>query len=176
MRLIAAQTEGEALVPEMTGLARCESKAAFKYTDETGVSWATILCDSLASMYKVLDVIHGDKDIQIIEFNDRYLNHLAGGYRDLQLSVRMHGMVAELQLNTTGMAHVQEHSGHRSIEVKRELVAMVQKGNAQKCYDILDWSRKELGDSVTYELTKIFTVTTLGRPCCIRRQVGATQS
>ncbi|CAE7519820.1 XBAT32 [Symbiodinium sp. CCMP2592] len=163
VRLIAEQTEGEALVPEMKGLARCESKAAFKYADETGVSYyrltdivrATILYDSLASMYKGLDVIHGDKDIQIIEFNDRYLNHLAGGYRDLQLSVRMHGMVAELQLNTRGMAHVKEHSGHRSFEVKRELVAMVQKGNAQKCYDILDWGRKELGDAATHELTKI---------------------
>ncbi|CAE7677034.1 Pclo [Symbiodinium sp. CCMP2456] len=162
VRLIAEQTEGEALVPEMKGLARCESKAAFKYADDAGVSYyrltdivrATILYDSLASMYKGLDVIHRDKDIEIIEFNDRYLNHLAG-YRDLQLSVRMHGMVAELQLNTRGMAHVKEHSGHRSFEVKRELVAMVHKGDAQKCYDILDWGRKELGDSATFELTKI---------------------
>ena len=90
--------------------------------------------DSLASMYKGLDVVHEDQEIQIIEFNDRYLNHLAGGYRDLQLSVGMHGMVAELQLNTRGIAHVKEHSGHRSFEVKRELVAMVA---ARQCSKVL---------------------------------------
>ena len=39
VRLIAEQREGEALVREMKGQARCESKAAFKYADEIGVSY-----------------------------------------------------------------------------------------------------------------------------------------
>lgn len=59
--------------------------------------------------------------MDIVEFNDRpgaphlaqkmlgrYMSPLDGGYRDLQMTVKIQGMVCELQLNTKGMVHVKE--------------------------------------------------------------------
>ena len=46
---------------------------------------------------------------RIIEFNDRYQKDL-DGYRDLQLTISIEGMVCELQLNTDVMAYVKEPS------------------------------------------------------------------
>ncbi|CAE7241880.1 Pclo [Symbiodinium necroappetens] len=48
------------------------------------------------------------------------MNPLDGGYRDLQLSLRIQEMVCELQLNTKWMLHVKQSAGHRSFEVSRE--------------------------------------------------------
>ncbi|CAL1126481.1 unnamed protein product [Cladocopium goreaui] len=103
----------------------CEAKAAFKYTDATGTSWhrctdivrATILYHDIRSMYeglKLLDQLHKEGKMEIVEFNDRYLTPMPGNYRDLQLSVKIDGMISELQLNTRIMAYVKEHAGHRS--------------------------------------------------------------
>lgn len=125
VKYVAHETKGKALIPGMKGQPRCEAKAAFKYTDATGTSWhrctdivrATILYHDIRSMYeglKLLDQLHKEGKMEIVEFNDRYLTPMPGNYRDLQLSVKIDGMISELQLNTRIMAYVKEHAGHRS--------------------------------------------------------------
>eukprot|EP00435_Cladocopium_sp_Y103_P069505 s1579_g33.t1 len=160
---VADKTKGKALIPGMKGQARCESKAAFKYTDATGTSWhrltdivrATILYDDIQSMYdglNVLEQLHQDQELEIIEFNDRYQNPMPGNYRDLQLSVRIEEMVCELQLNTKVMAFVKEHAGHRSFEVARELIAAVKESDSRRCDEILQWGTELLGAKSVQEI------------------------
>ncbi|CAE7453374.1 Pclo [Symbiodinium pilosum] len=122
---LAANTNGTALIPGLKG---------YRLTD---IVRATILYDSIPDMYHGLQAIDKDDSLRIIEFNDRYQEHLDSGYRDLQLAVSINDMVCELQLNTHVMAFVKEHSGHRGFEVKRELVAAIAQSDAGRCSEIL---------------------------------------
>lgn len=163
VKYVAHETKGKALIPGMKGQPRCKAKAAFKYTDATGTSWhrctdivrATILYHDIRSMYeglKLLDKLHKEGKMEIVEFNDRYLTPMPGNYRDLQLSVKIDGMISELQLNTRIMAYVKEHAGHRSFEVSRELVAAVKESDSKRCDDILSWGKELLGDESVQEI------------------------
>lgn len=163
VKYVAEETEGKAIIPRMKGRPRCESKAAFKYTDATGTSWhrctdivrATILYDDLTSMYdglEVLEKLHEAEELEIIEFNDRYQKPMPGNYRDLQLSVKIDSMICELQLNTKVMAYVKEHAGHRNFEVSRELIAAVKESNSNRCDEILRWGEGLLGAESIQEI------------------------
>ena len=48
-------------------------------------------------MYHCLVETVENSDLEIVEFNDRYLEPLAGGYRDLQVLIAYHGYVCELR-------------------------------------------------------------------------------
>ncbi|CAE7649093.1 unnamed protein product [Symbiodinium sp. CCMP2456] len=135
---------------------RCRDKAQFKYKDKNGeISWHrltdivrdTIVYQNLDDMYKGLRAIHEDREMDIIECNDRYMNPLDGGYRDIQLILRIEGMVCELQLNTKWMQHVKENAGHRAFEVSREVMAAVGEPDAvERCRNILQWGKEMLND------------------------------
>ena len=55
-------------------------------------------------------------DVQ--EFNDRYQNALDGGYRDIQLVVRINDHMCELQMSTEPMLRAKKTTGHRDFEVR----------------------------------------------------------
>ncbi|CAE7721508.1 unnamed protein product [Symbiodinium sp. CCMP2592] len=162
VRDVAERTGGENVEPPLKGMQRCQDKAQFKYKDKNGeVSWHrltdivrdTIKYKNLDDMYKGLRAIHEDEEIDIIECNDRYMNPLDGGYRDLQLSLRIDGMVCELQLNTKWMLHVKENAGHRAFEVSREVMAAVAEPDAvERCRNILQWGKENLGANADAEL------------------------
>ncbi|CAE7515745.1 unnamed protein product [Symbiodinium sp. CCMP2592] len=165
VRAVAERTGGENVEPPLKGMQRCQDKAQFKYKDKNGeVSWHrltdivrdTIVYKNLDDMYKGLRAIHEDEEIDIIECNDRYMNPLDGGYRDLQLSLRIDGMVCELQLNTKWMLHVKENAGHRAFEVSREVMAAVAEPDAvERCRNILQWGKENLGANADTELQEM---------------------
>ncbi|CAE7515780.1 ACBP4 [Symbiodinium sp. CCMP2592] len=165
VRDVSERTGGENVEPPLKGMQRCQDKAQFKYKDKNGeVSWHrltdivrdTIVYKNLDDMYKGLRAIHEDEEIDIIECNDRYMNPLDGGYRDLQLSLRIEGMVCELQLNTKWMLHVKENAGHRAFEVSREVMAAVAEPNAvERCHNILQWGKENLGPNADAELQEM---------------------
>ncbi|CAE7876680.1 unnamed protein product, partial [Symbiodinium necroappetens] len=89
VRAVAKGTGGRNVQPKLKGMPRCRDKAQFKYKDKKGeISWHrltdivrdTIVYKNLHDMYKGLQAIHEDEEIDIIEFNDRYMNPL-DGYR-----------------------------------------------------------------------------------------------
>ncbi|CAE7485487.1 unnamed protein product [Symbiodinium sp. CCMP2592] len=165
VRAVAERTGGENVEPPLKSMERCRDKAQFKYKDKNGdISWHrltdivrdTIVYKNLDDMYKGLRAIHEDEEIDIIECNDRYMNPLDGGYRDLQLSLRIEGMVCELQLNTKWMLHVKENAGHRAFEVSREVMAAVAEPNAvERCHNILQWGKENLGPNADAELQEM---------------------
>ena len=55
-----------------------------------------------------------DCELEVVEYNDRYMKPMAGGYRDLQLAARFRGHVVEIQVNTAAMLAAKERSGHRA--------------------------------------------------------------
>ena len=77
---LAQETGGKPLIPALKGKERCLAKATYKYADAGGVAWyrltdivrATILYPSISAMYKGLEAIEKDENIEIIELNDRY--------------------------------------------------------------------------------------------------------
>ena len=77
---LAQETGGKSLIPALKGKERCLAKATYKYADAGGVAWyrltdivrATILYPSISAMYKGLEAIEKDENIEIIELNDRY--------------------------------------------------------------------------------------------------------
>ena len=77
---LAQETGGKPLIPALKGKDRCLAKATYKYADAGGVAWyrltdivrATILYPSISAMYKGLEAIEKDENIEIIELNDRY--------------------------------------------------------------------------------------------------------
>ncbi|CAE7638219.1 ANKRD50 [Symbiodinium necroappetens] len=95
-------------------------------------------------MYRGLKLIDEDKNVEIVEFNDRYQAPLDGGYRDLQLTLRVQGeLVCELQLTTKYMLFIKESSGHRVFEIKRQLIADVAANSEPQCRETLHWAGKD---------------------------------
>eukprot|EP00439_Symbiodinium_sp_Y106_P054605 s3282_g7.t1 len=128
---VAKKTRATFFNPELKAQVRCVSKAKFKYVDSAGrIEW-----------HRLTDI---DDSVEIVEFNDRYQTPLHGGYRDLQLTLRVQGgLVCELQLSTKYMLFTKETSGHRAFEIKRQLVADVAADNEKGCRDTLDWAKKD---------------------------------
>ena len=147
----------KALVPPLKGEVRARMKAIFKYRDVSseGVAWyrltdlvrATLEFGDLASLYAGLQAVvdHFGEGVQ--ELNDRYMQPLAGGYRDIQLVVRFEGHMCELQLSTEPMTRAKKTTGHRDFEVVRELTAAVAEGNLGRVVNALEFGREHLGSS-----------------------------
>ncbi|CAJ1392654.1 unnamed protein product [Effrenium voratum] len=164
---IAEDSGGKPIVPPVKGEKRCGVKANFKYKDsQGGIAWhrltdvvrATIIYERLEDMYnglKMIDRLHDEEKLKIIELNDRYMTPLKGGYRDIQLCLSVNELVCELQLNSVGMAHVKEHAGHRAFEVARELAAAIEEGSLERCRSILDWGKVNLGKDWQQQLVAI---------------------
>ncbi|CAE7229175.1 ANKRD54 [Symbiodinium necroappetens] len=150
---VATATHGTCAKPPLKGKERCESKARFKYMDAAGnIEWHrltdivrdTLSYENLEDMYDGLKLIDEDKNVEIVEFNDRYQTPLDGGYRDLQLTLRVQGeLVCELQLTTKYMLFIKESSGHRVFEVKRQLIADVAANSELGCRKTLLWAGKD---------------------------------
>ena len=160
---IASSTGGRALVAPLKGIARAQDKAQFKYKDRRNgrISWyrltdlvrATIRYTTVNDMYKGLQHLmdtHHDMCIDILEFNDRFQRALPGGYRDLQMTIKVHGHVCELQLNTEAMLEVKETSGHRHFDVLRELVAKISEGGDLAACEGALQQRKWRNESLRY--------------------------
>jgi len=166
---IATKTGGKNCKPPLKSKERCEAKATFKYRDASGdVSWHrltdivrdTVVYGNLDDMYEGLKLMHEDGDLEIVEFNDRYFHPLDGGYRDLQLTVRISDIVCELQLNVAGMIYIKEGSGHRTFEVARELAAAVADTGTEavkRAGNILKWGKDHLGKDATKQLQDILS-------------------
>ncbi|CAE7397670.1 Ankrd17, partial [Symbiodinium necroappetens] len=166
---IATKTGGKNCKPPLKSKERCEAKATFKYRDASGdVSWHrltdivrdTVVYGNLDDMYEGLKLMHQDGDLEIVEFNDRYFHPLDGGYRDLQLTVRISDIVCELQLNVAGMIYIKEGSGHRTFEVARELAAAVADTGTEavkRAGNILKWGKDHLGKDATRQLQDILS-------------------
>ena len=82
---------------------------------------ATIEYPDLDAMYAGLRAVVDEFGADARELNDRYMEPVGEGYRDIQLVVCHDGHMCELQLNTTAMLRAKETSGHRTFEVVREL-------------------------------------------------------
>ncbi|CAE7714911.1 Ank3 [Symbiodinium sp. CCMP2592] len=150
---VATATHGTCAKPPLKGKERCESKARFKYVDSAGnIEWHrltdivrdTLSYENLEDMYDGLKLIDEDDNVEIVEFNDRYQTPLDGGYRDLQLTLRVQGkLVCELQLTTKYMLFIKESSGHRVFEIKRQLIADVAANSELECRKTLHWAGKD---------------------------------
>ena len=157
IRELAVKLGAKALVPPLKGEVRARMKAIFKYRDVSseGVAWyrltdlvrATLEFGDLASLYAGLQAVvdHFGEGVQ--ELNDRYMQPLAGGYRDIQLVVRFEGHMCELQLSTEPMTRAKKTTGHRDFEVVRELTAAVAEGNLGRVVNALEFGREHLGSS-----------------------------
>ena len=124
-------------------------KAEFKYKVDGGVAWyrltdvvrATIVYETISDMYRgalaALTQFRG----RVREFNDRYMQPLDGGYRDLQFVIAYgdDDFLCELQMSTKLMTDAKMTSGHRAYDIHRELVAAVADGDVDRCETILLW-------------------------------------
>merc|ERR1719450_1015983 len=57
--------------------------------------------------------------VQLVEVNDRFQRPLKGGYSDISLSIRVSGMLCELQLNLKEILAVKNGAGHSEYEEDR---------------------------------------------------------
>eukprot|EP00439_Symbiodinium_sp_Y106_P059192 s2248_g8.t1 len=125
----------------------------FKYVDSAGnIEWHrltdivrdTLSYDNLDDMFDGLRLIDEDKSVELVEFNDRYQTPLDGGYRDLQLTLRVQGgLVCRLQLTTKLMLFIKESSGLRLFEIKRQLMADLAANNELECRKTLHWAGQD---------------------------------
>ena len=154
---LARATGGTPQLPGLKGRERAKLKAEFKYKVDGGVAWyrltdvvrATIVYETISDMYRgalaALTQFRG----RVREFNDRYMQPLDGGYRDLQFVIAYgdHDYLCELQMSTKLMTDAKRTSGHREYGIHRELVAAVAAGDVDRCETILLWG-SELFPSV----------------------------
>lgn len=70
-------------------------------------------------------MLHSDEDVNIIEFEDRFLGPQESGYRDIQMSLRMsNGHMAEFRLHLQALDEVASWE-HALYKVRRDLKAVV---------------------------------------------------
>lgn len=146
-------TNGLTILAPLKSRSRSNMKAKFKYSDSTTkkVAWyrltdiirATLVYTELSRMYQAcrifFELVNGMEDIEIKEYNDRYLNPFKNGYRDIQILVAFHGHVCELQFNVEQMVHAKMSMGHNSFELLRTLQAGIKEGDVLQCRKTLDW-------------------------------------
>ena len=51
--------------------------------------------DTISDMYKGALAVTSQFRVHVLEYNDRYVNPMSGGYRDLQFAVEVDGHVCE---------------------------------------------------------------------------------
>ena len=163
MRDVENITNGEMHVGPEKDIGRARQKAGCKYRDRNNtISWhrltdlvrATLLYGTILQMYQALqDALAYFKDhhIEVIEVNDRYQNPFDAGYRDLQLSIRVHEHVCEVQLTTYAMKRAKDTSGHRDYDVMRDLRTLMQDGDVPGCIETLRWGESHLGSAASLQ-------------------------
>ncbi|SCG41102.1 toxin glutamine deamidase domain-containing protein [Micromonospora inositola] len=78
----------------------------------------------LAHLYAALEVLRGDREVRIAQFEDRFLSPQRSGYRDVQMMLRTSsGHVAEFRLQLAALDKVAEWE-HALFEVGRDLEAV----------------------------------------------------
>ncbi|WP_410634660.1 toxin glutamine deamidase domain-containing protein [Amycolatopsis sp. cmx-4-83] len=88
---------------------------------------AKIQFERVADMYRALDAVRNDPELQIVDFTDRLAGPKDSGYRDLQLNVRLpNGHVAELRLHLTHIDEVASYE-HALYEVRRDFETLSRK-------------------------------------------------
>ncbi|GAB0104454.1 hypothetical protein JMUB6875_34280 [Nocardia sp. JMUB6875] len=90
----------------------------------TDLVGAKIEFDHISDAYRALEMIENDPRIRIVEFEDRFEQPKASGYRDLQMKVQLdNGHIAELRLHLSHIDAVAEYE-HGLFEVQRDLDAL----------------------------------------------------
>ncbi|MEV6624704.1 toxin glutamine deamidase domain-containing protein [Amycolatopsis sp. NPDC051106] len=84
---------------------------------------AMIQFERVQDAYAALARIAEHPDLEIVAFDDRFANPAPAGYRDLQMSVRIDGHVAELRLHLKALDDVSAYE-HSLYEVRRDLKAL----------------------------------------------------
>ncbi|WP_410667105.1 toxin glutamine deamidase domain-containing protein [Amycolatopsis sp. cmx-4-68] len=84
---------------------------------------AMIQFERVQDAYAALARIAEHPDLEIVDFDDRFANPAPAGYRDLQMSVRIDGHVAELRLHLKALDDVSAYE-HSLYEVRRDLKAL----------------------------------------------------
>lgn len=84
---------------------------------------ATIASDTVEDTRKAAAQFIGEQGDNILRVKDRYVNALAGGYRDILINYRTpEGLVAEVQFNSKNMVKAKNETAHALYETARELV------------------------------------------------------
>ncbi|WP_244885501.1 toxin glutamine deamidase domain-containing protein [Amycolatopsis vancoresmycina] len=84
---------------------------------------AMIQFERVQDAYAALARIAEHPGLEIVDFDDRFANPAPAGYRDLQMSVRIDGHVAELRLHLKALDDVSAYE-HSLYEVRRDLKAL----------------------------------------------------
>ena len=155
LKTLADKYGAEAMVPPLKARLRAEMKAHHKYKDVNGVAWhrltdivrGTLAFGDLKSLYAGVDDIITYFNGNVKEYNDRYLEPLEGGYRDIQMVVQFQGVMCELQLNTRLMLNAKKTTGHRDFEVVRELQAAVKEGNLPRVANAMRFGLEHQGST-----------------------------
>jgi hypothetical protein len=92
----------------------------------TDLVGASIQFETLDDLYGALERINSDPAVDIVRFEDRFLAPEAGGYRDVQMRVRLRdGHIAELRLHLAALDEVARWE-HAIFEVRRDIDALAE--------------------------------------------------
>ncbi|MEU4248508.1 toxin glutamine deamidase domain-containing protein [Amycolatopsis sp. NPDC026612] len=124
---IAADTEGEAdLRKTLKGRGRAEDKIESNYGGDpsrlTDIAGGIVRFEKIEMLYAALEKIRARDDIEIVEFEDRFVKPQPAGYSDLQMKVRIEGHVAEFRLHLKAVDAVSAYD-HALYEVRRDIKA-----------------------------------------------------
>ncbi|MBE8521229.1 NAD--arginine ADP-ribosyltransferase [Amycolatopsis sp. H6(2020)] len=124
---IAADTEGEPdLRKTLKGRGRAEDKIESNYGGDpsrlTDIAGGIVRFDKIEMLYAALEKIRARDDIEIVEFEDRFVKPQPAGYSDLQMKVRIDGHVAEFRLHLKAVDAVSAYD-HALYEVRRDIKA-----------------------------------------------------
>ncbi|MEU0790297.1 toxin glutamine deamidase domain-containing protein [Amycolatopsis sp. NPDC005961] len=125
---LAAETGGHAgFRPGPKSEGRAMDKINTNYDGDASrlvdLAGAMIQFERVQDAYAALARIADHPDLEIVDFDDRFANPAPAGYRDLQMSVRIDGHVAELRLHLKALDDVSAYE-HSLYEVRRDLKAL----------------------------------------------------
>ncbi|MEU4776785.1 toxin glutamine deamidase domain-containing protein [Micromonospora sp. NPDC023633] len=106
---------------------RANDKIA-KYRDNvsmlTDLAAAKVAFRDLSDLYAALDALRRYEDVDVVEFEDRFIGPQESGYRDIQMSLRMsNGHIAEFRLHLSALDEVASWE-HALYKVRRDLKAV----------------------------------------------------
>ncbi|RSM37061.1 NAD--arginine ADP-ribosyltransferase [Amycolatopsis balhimycina DSM 5908] len=125
---LAEQTGGHAgFRPGPKSEGRAMDKINTNYNGDASrlvdLAGAMIQFERVQDAYAALARIAEHPDLEIVDFDDRFANPAPAGYRDLQMSVRIDGHVAELRLHLKSLDDVSAYE-HSLYEVRRDFKAL----------------------------------------------------
>ncbi|SCF39790.1 hypothetical protein GA0070563_11166 [Micromonospora carbonacea] len=107
----------------------------------TDLAAAKVSFRNVSDVYTALDAIGGNSAFDVVEFDDRFVNPQASGYRDLQLMLRTSsGHVAEFRLQLAALDEVASWE-HTLYKVRRDLKALaVEQGRSMSVMEQAIWN------------------------------------